>query len=55
LKKYNFNLPEISKNTMLRYLKIIGFKAGLTEEFEHIAYIRTPCGMGTYQFPTLLD
>ena len=32
LKKYNFNLPEISKNTMLRYLKIIGFKAGLTED-----------------------
>ncbi len=32
LKKYDFNLPEISKNTMLRYLKKIGLKAGLTEE-----------------------
>lgn len=32
LEKYDFNLPEISKNTMLRYLKKIGLKAGLTEE-----------------------
>ena len=32
LKKYDFNLPEITENTMLRYLKKIGLKAGLTEE-----------------------
>lgn len=32
MEKYDFNLPEISKNTMLRYLKKIGLKAGLTEE-----------------------
>ncbi len=32
LEKYKFNLPEISENTMLRYLKKIGFKAVLTDQ-----------------------
>ena len=32
LEKYKFNLPEISENTMLRYLKKIGLKAVLTDQ-----------------------
>lgn len=32
LEKYKYNLPKISENTMLRWIKKIGLKAGITED-----------------------